>query len=188
MDSRYLLSRSILGTVAIIAFQSHVAMALSPDDIAKIAKQVTVQIKSVSHGSGSGVLIRQEGEAYTVLTAAHVVPAEDQFTVSTSDEQSYPVKFSSIQPLPGLDLAYYNCGVSKHSLGDTRGAISDYDQVIQHKSDFAPAFLNRGISRENLGNRQGAVADLQTAAKIFKAQGDQPKYKLSIDLLQKLGY
>jgi tetratricopeptide (TPR) repeat protein len=105
MNFKSLLPNSIMITIAMIALQSPMAMALSPSEVAKLAKQVTVQIKSRNNGSGSGVLIKQEGETYTVLTAAHVVPTADQFTVNTSDGRSYPIKVSAIQLLNGLDLA-----------------------------------------------------------------------------------
>lgn len=49
-------------------------------------------------------------------------------------------------------------------LGNLVAAINDYDQVLQHKPDFVPAYFNRGFARQH--GRQdipGAIADYTTA-------------------------
>jgi tetratricopeptide (TPR) repeat protein len=105
MNSRFILTSASFSTIAIIVLQPQIAMALSANEIARIAKQVTVQVKSINNGSGSGVIIEHEGKTYTVLTAAHVVQGKDQYTVFTFDGQRHEVPFAAMKPLPGLDLA-----------------------------------------------------------------------------------
>ncbi len=39
------------------------------------------------------------------------------------------------------------------------GAIAAFDQSIQLKRDYAPAYYNRGTTYANLGNRRSALAD-----------------------------
>jgi tetratricopeptide (TPR) repeat protein len=72
----------ILGVTAAVYWVAP-AYALSAPEIAKIAKQSTVQIGSAS-SPGSGVIIKKNGDVYTVLTAAHVVrnPGEQQQVVT----------------------------------------------------------------------------------------------------------
>jgi tetratricopeptide (TPR) repeat protein/V8-like Glu-specific endopeptidase len=66
---KYSLLLPIVGALAIYAPATH---ALSAPEVAKIAKQSTIRIESAT-SPGSGVIIKKEGNSYTVLTAAHVV-------------------------------------------------------------------------------------------------------------------
>jgi tetratricopeptide (TPR) repeat protein len=70
-----------------------------------IAQQVTVRISSLDSGKGSGVIVAKQGNTYFVLTAEHVVPKPDQYTVITSDGKKYPIDNASITKLEGVDLA-----------------------------------------------------------------------------------
>jgi tetratricopeptide (TPR) repeat protein/V8-like Glu-specific endopeptidase len=105
MNIQYGLSSAIVGTVAVVCFQAQVAVALSADEVAQVARQVTVQIKSVSNGPGSGFIIKQSGQTYTVLTAAHVVAIPSRYTVHTSDGQKYDVNAGTIKLFEDADLA-----------------------------------------------------------------------------------
>ena len=66
----------LLGTLtastAAIVLSAAKAEAKDASDIAKIAKAITVQILGAG-SPGSGVLVKKEGNRYTVLTAWHVV-------------------------------------------------------------------------------------------------------------------
>jgi tetratricopeptide (TPR) repeat protein/V8-like Glu-specific endopeptidase len=80
------------------------AVATTSGDIAQQVKAVTVLIQS-SNGSGSGVLIQHQGQIYTVLTAAHVVPSPASSTITLSNGQQHSVTLSDIQPIAEIDLA-----------------------------------------------------------------------------------
>ncbi|MEO0378200.1 MAG: tetratricopeptide repeat-containing serine protease family protein [Cyanobacteria bacterium P01_A01_bin.17] len=80
-----------------------VAAALSVTEVNAIAKSTTVQIDSQS--PGSGVLIRRDGQTYTVLTAAHVVSTEDNYAVVTPSGQQYRLQVGTIRRYPNVDLA-----------------------------------------------------------------------------------
>jgi Trypsin-like peptidase domain/TPR repeat/Tetratricopeptide repeat len=55
---------------------------------------------------GSGVILQQQGDIYTVLTAAHVIKNKGNFKITTPDDRSYEVISSSIRSAPGsIDLA-----------------------------------------------------------------------------------
>lgn len=90
-------------TLVIAALPTQMAWALSPAQVNEIAKNTTVRIHS--QAPGSGVLIKRQGNTYTVLTAAHVVATEDDYEVITRDGQTYPLPLSQIQRFSGIDLA-----------------------------------------------------------------------------------
>jgi tetratricopeptide (TPR) repeat protein/V8-like Glu-specific endopeptidase len=95
----------MIGTVAIGVVHTQVVAAPNPSEVAQVARQITVQIKSGHSGSGSGFIIKQAEQTYTVLTASHVVPNGDQFTVYAPDGKQYDVLPASIKPVTGIDLA-----------------------------------------------------------------------------------
>jgi tetratricopeptide (TPR) repeat protein len=60
--------------------------AKSAVEVGEIAKAITLEIKATKSGKiGSGILLQQEGDVYTVLTAGHVVNTDSAFTLKTSD-------------------------------------------------------------------------------------------------------
>jgi len=83
----------ILGTVGIttattaVLFQQSPANAKDALAVAKIAKAITVRIEGATQGSG--VLVKKEGNRYTVLTAWHVVsgnrPGEELAIIARPD-------------------------------------------------------------------------------------------------------
>ncbi len=104
------LSAAILGMgVALVQMQP--AQALTKVEVSKVAQSITVMIQNAQNpqDAGSGIIIKREGETYTVLTANHVVKQlpdyKPEFKLMTSDKKFYPIIQSSIQPLPGVDLA-----------------------------------------------------------------------------------
>ena len=101
----YRLTAALLGTAAtIVVVHYPVAMAqLSEQAIASLAKQVTVVIEG--QNPGSGVIVSKQGDTYSVLTAKHVVPTEDEYEIVTPDEQRYLLDYSQVTHLPDIDLA-----------------------------------------------------------------------------------
>ncbi|QLE59374.1 tetratricopeptide repeat protein [Nostoc sp. TCL26-01] len=90
--------------VSIALIQPQIAVALSSSEVAKIAKAITVLI-NYQEGSGTGVIIKKEGDIYTVLTAAHVVATQAKYELVTPDGQRYPLNYSTVKKLPDVDLA-----------------------------------------------------------------------------------
>ncbi|MGF1604193.1 MAG: tetratricopeptide repeat protein [Thermosynechococcaceae cyanobacterium] len=101
MNSAGKLTTVFLGIAATAVMVQSRASALTTPEIQRIARGVTVQIESQS--PGSGVIIKQAGQTYTVLTASHVVTNSGRVTVKTYNGQSYAPK--AVLPLPGVDLA-----------------------------------------------------------------------------------
>jgi tetratricopeptide (TPR) repeat protein len=97
---------ALLGvSVALVQIQS--AQALTKVEVGKVAQSVTVMIQNAQNpqDSGSGIIIKRDGETYTVLTAHHVVQQSPAYKVLTPDKKLYPMIQGLIQPLPGVDLA-----------------------------------------------------------------------------------
>jgi tetratricopeptide (TPR) repeat protein len=78
---------------------------ISPPNVYKIAKQVTVSIDGQNAGSGSGVIISKVDGTYYVLTAKHVVENQSSYTVLTPGGKKHPLDSSQIKKLSDLDLA-----------------------------------------------------------------------------------
>jgi hypothetical protein len=94
------------GAPTLTMAQRVVSQALSPEQISLRAKQITVRIDG--NGTGSGVIIEQSGDTYTVLTNWHVFKNPGQYTVETIDGRVHQVESQSIRQLSGLDLAVLN--------------------------------------------------------------------------------
>ena len=76
-------------------------------EIANIAKKITVQIIGAGD-SGSGVLVKKEGNRFTVLTAWHVIKdnlPHEEVEISTFDGENYLWEGNSRQRLGELDMA-----------------------------------------------------------------------------------
>ncbi|MGL5064328.1 MAG: COP23 domain-containing protein [Microcoleus sp.] len=72
------------------------------------AQQITVRIDwsgDDKKSSGSGVIVRRNGNIYYVLTNKQIVQKNGNYQVQTIDRTRYVVNYSQIQKLPGVDLA-----------------------------------------------------------------------------------
>ena len=80
--------------------------ATLPNSVSAIAKLVTVRILG-DRGTGSGVIIRNQGKTYTVLTNAHVVAegGGDTYTILTADGQIHKGVWLHSDRLGNDDLA-----------------------------------------------------------------------------------
>jgi len=87
-------SSVILGAVAHTAFllaSPAPAHAQSAESVGKIAEAITVRIEGAG-SPGTGVLVKREGNRYTVLTAWHVVSGQrpgEELAIYTPDGQSH---------------------------------------------------------------------------------------------------
>ncbi|MEN9216424.1 MAG: tetratricopeptide repeat-containing serine protease family protein [Gloeomargarita sp. HHBFW_bins_162] len=99
----YGVTLALVGAVGVLLWQSPLDSADDVTAVAQIAKGITVLIDGVN--PGSGVLVAREGNTYTVLTAAHVIPVQDEYDIVTFDKQKYPLKYSTVQKIAGVDMA-----------------------------------------------------------------------------------
>ncbi|WP_341532336.1 tetratricopeptide repeat protein (plasmid) [Nostoc sp. UHCC 0302] len=103
MKFYYSLAPAFIG-VSVAFVQPQNALALSSVEVGKVAKAITVEISN-PNGSGTGVIIKREGNTYTVLTAKHVVEAQAQYEIVTPEGTHYPLNYSTVKKLPEVDLA-----------------------------------------------------------------------------------
>ena len=99
----------LLGTAvsagALVVSQSP-AHAESAEAVAKVAQAITVRIEGATQGSG--VLVKRDGNRYTVLTAWHVVSGQrpgEELDIYTPDGQKHSLEAGSIKRLGEVDLA-----------------------------------------------------------------------------------
>lgn len=102
MKLAYKIGSSVAGMMIYVFLWQPNSFAKSVAEIGQIAKSTTVLIQGSD--TGSGVLIRQDGSTYTILTARHVIDAPGTYEVVTATGKHYPIS-PQIQKLPGLDLA-----------------------------------------------------------------------------------
>ena len=76
---------------------------LESEKINNIAKQITVKIEGKK--KGTGIIVKKEGNTYTVLTNNHVMQDEGKYTLITPNGKTYNFNSSDIRKLPDLDLA-----------------------------------------------------------------------------------
>jgi len=95
-----------LGGTALLLADQRPAAAQSAEAVGRIAQAITVRIEGATQGSG--VLVKREGNRYTVLTAWHVVADQkpgEELDIYAPDGNRYPVEQGSIKRLGEVDLA-----------------------------------------------------------------------------------
>ena len=105
----------LMGAAATIPLVQMVSTAATAPEIAQTAKAITVKI-SEPDSQGSGVILKHQGDVYTVLTAAHVVKAKNAtYTIATPDGKQYRVSNSSIRRAAvDIDLAIVEFRAAKN--------------------------------------------------------------------------
>ena len=78
------------------------------------------------------------------------------------------------EPSLNLDKAYdiFRQGETKLQVGDYRGAIEDYDQVLKLDAVNTDAYVSRGVARFGLGDKQGAIKDFTQALQLDANNAD----------------
>lgn len=122
MNKFYGLALALISALTLLS-QSRIAIALKPEQVNGIAREITVLIPSEDDGAegivrqnGSGVIIAREGNNYTVLTASHVLCKDYEVNcknyyyelqVVTHDGKKYSLNPNSIRKLPEVDLVVF---------------------------------------------------------------------------------
>ena len=100
-----LLLSTALSTASLLVSQAP-AQAQSQEAVGKVAQAITVRIEGATQGSG--VLVKRDGNRYTVQTAWHVVSGQrpgEELDIYTPDGQRHPVEQGSIKRLGQVDMA-----------------------------------------------------------------------------------
>jgi S1-C subfamily serine protease len=99
------LSATLIG-ISMVIVQTQVAAAPSPMEIDEIAHAITVLIDAGDFGSGSGVIIKKQGDVYSVVTTAHVLERPKlKYEIVTPDDRRYVLDYKTVKKLTEVDLA-----------------------------------------------------------------------------------
>ncbi len=102
----------LLGTLGIttattaVVLQQGPVVAQDASAVARIATAITVRIEGATQGSG--VIVKKEGNRYTVLTAWHVVEGNrpgEELAIFTPDGKEHQLEQGSIERLGQVDMA-----------------------------------------------------------------------------------
>jgi len=96
----------VLSAPAALLFSQPPAQAQSAPAAARAAQAITVRLEGATQGSG--VLVKREGNRYTVLTAWHVVSSQrpgEELAIITPDGKQHQLEQGSLQRLGQVDLA-----------------------------------------------------------------------------------
>jgi tetratricopeptide (TPR) repeat protein len=63
-------------------------------------------------------------------------------------------------------IIYFHRGINRHTSGDIKGAIEEYNQALKLRPNFAEVYYKRGISRYKLGDIKGAILDYNQAISL----------------------
>jgi tetratricopeptide (TPR) repeat protein len=139
--NNYLPPLAILGSIFLISYTVP-ALALSPVEVQRIAKQTTVRIKGCDNASG--VIIKKTGNVYAVLTAAHATRATG-CQVVTGDDNEYGV--TEVTPfIDSIDLATIEFKSNKNY--PVAKYIDNSDRVESGESIYISGFPVTGTISE----------------------------------------
>jgi len=121
-------------TALVTAGTHQPAAAQNLEAVAKIAQAITVRIEGATQGSG--VLVKRDGNRYTVLTAWHVVSGQrpgEELDIYTPDGQHHRVEQGSLKRLGQVDMAVLTfsspTAYEVARVGDVK-SVSSGDQVL----------------------------------------------------------
>ncbi|MBO9997833.1 MAG: serine protease [Cyanobacteria bacterium SID2] len=92
----------LLSVPALICY-AEISQAVTVESVRQTAESIAVRIDG--QNPGSGFIVAKQRRTYWVLTAQHVVATEDEYTIVAPDGTTYPLDYSTVQPLPTVDLA-----------------------------------------------------------------------------------
>ena len=153
-------------TTAVVLQQSP-AIAQDASAVARIAQAITVRIEGSTQGSG--VIVKREGNRYTVLTAWHVVRstrAGEEVGIYTPDGKVHQFEQGSIQQLGQVDMALLTFSSSKPyevaSLGDIKSVSSGNPIFVSGfplPTSAVPSSIWRFLDGKVVANATVAIPD-----------------------------
>ena len=103
--------------------------AQSAEAVAKVGQAITVRIEGATQGSG--VLVKRDGNRYTVLTAWHVVSGQrpgEELDIYTPDGHRHQMEQGSIKRLGEVDMAVLSFSITNSyevaQVGDVKSVSS----------------------------------------------------------------
>lgn len=143
------------------------AQAQSSEAASKAAQAITVRIEGATQGSG--VLVKREGNRYTVLTAWHVVRGQragEDLEIFTPDGQKHQFEQGSIKRLGDVDLAVLTFSSTNSyevaQVGDIKSVLMGNQVWVSGfplPSSAIPTRLLRFIKGDVIANATVAIPD-----------------------------
>ena len=143
-----------------------VVSGLTSGDISKLVQSGTSE---VSPEAGALLQTIQRDPGASVIDKAIVEAIRLQQEGKTDDAIK---KWSSIANISeGIDndiaaAAFLSRGLSKNNLDRHEEAISDYNEAIRLKPNYAEAYFLRGLSKNNLDRHEEAILDCNEAIRL----------------------
>jgi len=161
-----LLLGTALSTASLLVSEAP-AQAQSPEAVGKVAQAITVRIEGATQGSG--VLVKRDGNRYTVLTAWHVVSGQrpgEELDIYTPDGQRRLMEQGSIKRLGEVDLAVLTFSSSTAyevaRVGDVKSVAMGSAILVAGfplASSSVPTRLLRLIKGDVIANATVAIPD-----------------------------
>ena len=141
----------VLGIVVIIPSLPQSVFALEGSKIAAKTRQFTVQIEG-QETTGTGTIIEQDGDNYTVLTCWHVINAEGGFEIATDDGKVHQA--TAVKRLDnGIDLAILmfksSTSYEVAELGDSAKIAAGTSSFVAGYPDPIPGIPERAYIFQN---------------------------------------
>jgi tetratricopeptide (TPR) repeat protein len=160
----------LLGIVATVTLQTQSVFAFERSEISAKIKEFTVQIDG--EATGTGTIIEQNGDTYTVITCWHVVQSLGSYQVIAPDGEKY--RATDIKNLTDVDLATIKFTSSKvysvAQLGDSQAIAEGINTHVVGYPDPIPGIPDRIYTFLN----SGIVAKLTNAENGYQIIHDNP--------------
>jgi tetratricopeptide (TPR) repeat protein len=173
-----LLQPIALGAVGLFLFGAAAGevrgqQTLNTEAIGRIAQAITVRIEGATQGSG--VLVKRDGNRYTVLTAWHVVSGQragEELAIYTPDGRSHALEAGSIMRVGQVDLAVLTF---TSEITYQLARIGDVKSVSSGSSVFVGGFP---MATSSVPSRVFRFRDgrLEANARVFIPNGHQMLY------------
>jgi serine/threonine protein kinase len=82
---------------------------------------------------------------------------------------------------------YSNRGLVRVDSDDITGAIEDCNQSLKIKSDHPASYICRGMAKYKSNDKKSGIEDIKRGTELFKTQGDEERYKKSLQILKEIG-
>jgi len=162
-----LLLSTALSTASLLVSEAP-AQAQSQEAVGRVAQAITVRLETSGAG-GSGVLVKRDGNRYTVLTAWHVVSGQragEELDIYTSDGQRRLMEQGSIKRLGEVDLAVLTFSSSTvyevARVGDVKSVSSGSSIAVSGyplPTSAVPTRIFRLIKGDVIANATVAIPD-----------------------------
>lgn len=158
------------------------------DDLKSAKEQADLATQAASGAKVSSEQVQTQTESVRVLAEQAKQAADDAqvyvfFAQALNEkEPSEAIKYYDmiIERYPKFRktfLIYINRGNKKKSMGDNKGAMSDYDKAISIKPNYALAYICRGFLKMSMGDDDGAISDYNESISINPNLVDTYSYR-----------